>query len=297
MLPPPQLGAEIWTPTRPAGRPTFKTLRLARLPLLHLYIDESGSRHPDKAGVQSKRGDDWFSIGGVLIEQEREAAAKAHLAEFKGKWPQIRVPLHMTDMNSEKKGFAWIGKLDDERRTKFWTDLRTMLALVPVAGAACVIDRPGYNARGYGSRAGDAKWLLCRSAFDILIDRSAKFAKSRGRRLRVFYERSDPTTDQRVESYFQNIRDNGLAFDANTSARYRPMPQAELKELLLDIEGKPKENRIMQIADSYIYAISRGSYNRKFHVYRRMLEAGKLITSQVPGEDAAILGIKKYCFP
>jgi Protein of unknown function (DUF3800) len=120
-----------------------------RLPLLHLYIDESGSRRSDKTGVQSKRGDDWFSIGGVLIEQEREADAKAHLADFKAK--ANKGPLTHDGHELGKERFCMDRHLDDERRTKFWTDLRTMLALVPVAGAACVIDRPGYNARGYCS--------------------------------------------------------------------------------------------------------------------------------------------------
>jgi len=267
-----------------------------RLPILNLYIDESGSRHLDRPGAQTRRGDDWFSLGGILIKEADEATAQQRLADLLAKWPQIRAPLHMTDMNSERGPFSWVGRLDDEKRTRFWSDLRTFLALVPVAGTACVIDRPGYKARGYGSREGDQKWLLCRSAFDILLDRSAKYALQTKQRLRVFYERADPVTDGRIEGYFHNLRANGLAFDAQVSAKYQPISQPEFQATLLDIEGKPKNSRIMQIADCYIYSISRGAYNRKFHVYRRLMESGKLITTQVPGEQATILGIKTYCF-
>jgi hypothetical protein len=53
---------------------------------------------------------------------------------------------------------------------------------------------------------------------------------------------------------------------------------------------------MMRIADSYVYIIARGSYDSKFDTYRRISEAGKLIASQVPGKDAGVLGIKKYCF-
>jgi tripartite-type tricarboxylate transporter receptor subunit TctC len=35
-----------------------------------------------------------------------------------------------------------------------WSDYRTFLTTVPVAGTACVIDRPSYVARGYGKRYG-----------------------------------------------------------------------------------------------------------------------------------------------
>ena len=45
-------------------------------PLLHLYIDETGPRHPDRAAVPTKHGNDWFAVGGVLIRAEDEDGAK-----------------------------------------------------------------------------------------------------------------------------------------------------------------------------------------------------------------------------
>jgi hypothetical protein len=265
-------------------------------PLLHLYLDETGPRHPDKPSTGAKHGLDWFAFGGFLIRQEDEANAKTSLDQFKDKWPQISAPLHLTDMRAETKKFAWIGRLSGQDRDRFWSTYRTFLATLPVAGVACVIDRPGYVARGYGSRVGEAKWMLCRSAFDIVVERAAKFAKHEGRRLKVFYEMADPDTNDMVEGYFYNIQENGMGFDATTSAKYLPLTADDFGYLLLDIEGKGKSNRLMQIADSYVYAIARGSYERKFSIYRRISEGGKLVTSQVPPEMAATLGVKTYCF-
>jgi hypothetical protein len=267
-----------------------------RAPILHLYVDESGSRHPDKAGTIAKHGNDWFSMGGILVNQEDVETAKTKVRNFTKGWPQIRSPLHFTDMRANKQGFAWLGNLNQSSLDKFWSGYRTFLASLPVIGTGCIIDRPGYLARGYGKREGDAKWLLCRSAFDILLERSAKFAKSKGRRLKVYYEMADPTTNQRVESYYSNLKNNGLQFDTKNSAKYSPMTPEDFNFTLLDIEGKDKKNTLMQVADSYVYAISRGAYQSDFDVYRRIAQSGKLITSQVPGAQAALLGIKNYCF-
>jgi Protein of unknown function (DUF3800) len=268
----------------------------SKRPLLHLYIDETGPRHPDRSAALSNHGFDWFAIGGILIRAEDEDRAKLRLTNFTQRWPQIKAPLHLTDMRSEKKKFAWLGKLSVLDRERFWSGYRTFLANLPVAGTACVIDRPGYVARGYGKREGDTKWLLCRSAFDIVVERAAKLAKHQGRRLKIFYEMADPSTNKMIEAYFYNIKANGMGFDAKTSAKYLPLTPAEFEHLLLDMEGKDKTNRMMQIADSYVYSIARGSYQRKFVIYRRLAESGRLVTSQVPPELAPILGVKTYCF-
>jgi hypothetical protein len=107
---------------------------------------------------------------------------------------------------------------------------------------------------------------------------------------------ADPATNKMIEGYFYNIKGSGMGFDPNTSAKYLPPTPAEFEHLLLDIEGKDKSNRLMQIADSYVYSIARGSYQRKFVIYRRLAESGRLVTSQVPPELASTLGVKTYCF-
>jgi hypothetical protein len=267
-----------------------------RAPLYHLYLDESGSRHLDRRPEASTLRWDWFALAGLMVKAEDEAGVKGELSKFTSAWPHIRSPLHLTDMRAEKKGFAWLGRLSDDERTRFWSDYKRFLTSLPVLGAGCVIDRPGYMARGYGGRDRDVKWLLCRSAFDIVVERAAKFAKLEGRRLKVFYELADPLTDERTEGYFKRLRADGLEFAPETSGKYGPLAQNELGEILVGIEGKPKKSKIMQIADSYTYAIARGGYDRKFDVYRRIVEKGRLTTSAVPGEQARTLGVKYYCF-
>lgn len=56
------------------------------MPELTLYLDETGSRHPDKTSDASRAGRDWFSIGGIIIRREDEAGAKAQRDEFAGNW-------------------------------------------------------------------------------------------------------------------------------------------------------------------------------------------------------------------
>lgn len=107
---------------------------------------------------------------------------------------------------------------------------------------------------------------------------------------------ADPATNAMIEGYFERIKSNGMGFDVQTSAKYLPLTAADFQHLLLDIEGKDKANRLMQIADTYVYAVARGSYDRKFGIYRRLAESGRLVTSQVAIEHAPILGVKTYCF-
>jgi hypothetical protein len=76
-------------------------------PLLHLYIDETGSRHPDRPGTTAKNGNDWFAMGGILIKDEDQMAVRAAIENFKKQWPKIKAPLHFTDMRAKKKNFAW----------------------------------------------------------------------------------------------------------------------------------------------------------------------------------------------
>ena len=65
----------------------------------------------------------------------------------------------------------------------FYEDLYQLLRAAPVTGLACVIDRPGYNAR-YREKYGRQRWSLCKSAFTISVERAAKYARSLDCRLR-----------------------------------------------------------------------------------------------------------------
>ena len=53
-----------------------------------------------------------------------------------------------------------------------------------LVGLACVVDRPGYDAR-YREKYGRRQWHLCQTAFSIVVERAAKYARDSGRKLRV----------------------------------------------------------------------------------------------------------------
>lgn len=160
-----------------------------------------------------------------------------------------------------------------------------------------MIHRSGYLARGYGNRIGDAKWNLCRTAFNIVVERAAKFAQLRKGRLRVKYEGCNRDADQALKNYFALLKNNyGLGFDAAKSSKYAPMLPSDLTATLIDLERKDKRSKLMQIADTYVYALSKGRYDPAFDLYACLNVAGRLVTQQVPNDAVETIGIKHYCF-
>lgn len=263
---------------------------------LTFYMDETGNRHPDKKSDASRTGRDWFGFGGYLIKREDEPYAKQLREELANRWA-VKDPFHITDMLSEKKRFAWLGRSTQKQRSQFWNEYRDFLSTIPAIGLACIIDRPGYVARGYLEKYGNDRWLLCRSAFDIAVERAVKFAQSHNRKLRIIFE-SDPSLNSTVIDYFDNLKANGLAFDKDNSEKYAPLPQEVFASVLSTIEYKPKSNALLQIADSYIYALARGKYNRKFHIWREIRDRQRVMDFTLGGNADAIrsMGVKYYCF-
>jgi len=264
------------------------------MPQLNLYFDDTGSRHPDKKSDASRDGRDWFALGGFLIKQEDEDSAKRLHAEIVEKW-NIQKPFHLTDMLARRQGFSWLGKLTDENHDKFWWDYKTFLARIPAIGIACVIDRPGYVGRGYLEKHGANKWLLCRSAFDIMVERSVKIAKSQDRKLGIIFEGSVGTNDT-IKEYFKNLKENGLAFDQSNSTQYKPLSKEDFSSTLSTIEYKDKQSQLLQIADSYVYAMARNGYDKHFPLYIRLRDAKRIANFALSNEQIAEMGVKYYCF-
>jgi hypothetical protein len=266
-------------------------------PVYHLYIDDSGSRFLDRLAVDADSNPRWFSLAGVLAREEDEAQCKEMRASFVARWPKLTQPLHLTDMHSRRKGFAWLEELSLADRSAFWSEFHQMLGALPVIGQGCVVHRPGYRDRGYGSREGDAKWNLCRTAFNIVVERSAKIAYGEGRRLRVKYEGSDPKADAALRSYWALLkRGDGLGFNAINSAKYDPFPPDELAATLIDLERKDKRSGLMQIADTFALALSRGRYQSDFSTYAAISKSERRADDYVGAERAKVEGIKYYCF-
>lgn len=174
--------------------------------VMTLYLDDSGTRNPDRNPKEllSEHGHDWFALGGVIVrDADRDAVERAH-AEFCQRWP-INAPLHSCEIRTRKDNFAWIGTLDDAQQREFFDSLTHLIVTAPLIGIACVIDRPGYNAR-YREKYGHQRWSLCKTGFNVVVERAAKYARKQGYKLRVYVEKGDIRTDAIVRSYYDELR-------------------------------------------------------------------------------------------
>lgn len=215
--------------------------------------------------------------------------------QFRESWPQMGdSPLHSWEIRGCHGNFAWLGK-DTATRTLFLEQLESLLFALPVVGLACVIDRPGYNKR-YAEKYGRARWMLCKTAFAIVIERAVKHAQSRSRKLRVYLERSSKADDATVQSYYKSLKENGHCFDPETSAKYAPATGADYQQTLYEFRTKAKSSRLMQIADLYLWPICMGGYSAENRAYSRLMQAGKLIEHILPSDEVPILGSKYSCF-
>lgn len=261
-------------------------------PTYHLYVDDSGSRDLDKSDDQV--GSKWFALGGVLIAEEDEEAARASHAALCDRW-KITYPLHSYDIRTATENFAWIADLKPVERKAFFDDLSSFLVDLPVLGTACVVHRQGYNDR-YRAKYGQRRWALCKTAFSIVIERAAKYAHQNGRRLKVFYERSDRINERRLESYYAAMRDEGMPFDGGTSSKYAPLSAEELKRTLWECRKKFKSSPIMQVADLYLHPLCVGGYDADNRALVALRDKKRTIDCVLSAEDAQQVGIKYSCF-
>ena len=262
---------------------------------LNLYIDDSGTRHPTrKVGRVPAHGRDWFALGGIIIDEADEGEARELHANFVAKW-DFTNPLHSSEVRSQNKNFLWLRGLPKGEQEEFYEELFQLMREVPVVGIACVVDRPGYNAR-YLEQYNNNPWMLCKTAFTIVVERAAKYALASDALLRVLPERCNKIEDRSLKQYYRDMREQGLPFDAGTSNKYAPLTNEELKKTLYDIKLKEKTSPMAQLADLYLWPICMGGYDKNNRPYRRLLEEGKLIECVLP-EDAWPMQATKYsCF-
>lgn len=262
---------------------------------INLYLDDSGTRYPDHApGRLPKHGYDYFALGGVLIKEEDENIARELYSNFCKKW-QINYPLHSVDIRGKQKQFKWVGNLTENKQVLFYEELYQLLAQSPVIGIACIIDRPGYNHR-YLERYGHQRWLLCKTAFTVLIERAAKYSDEQGYKLRVLPEKCNKKEDGMLKEYYQYLKNNGMPFDQNTSSNYTPLNADDFKRLLYEFKLKEKSSPIVQLADLYLWPMAIGGYDRNNRPYKRLLQDKKLIDCFCEQDLLPFQGIKYSCF-
>lgn len=261
----------------------------------HLFIDDTGSRDPDKATPGPRRDRmDCFGLGGVLIKQEDVDEVKQRHAEFCIKH-EITYPLHSYKIRGGREDFGWL-KTPEKARV-FFPELDAFLLSLPVVGIAAIVDRPGYVAR-YREQYADRLWYMCKTAYSILIERAAKYADSQGRVLRVFFEESGKHEDRDIIQYAKALKRDGMPFNSSNSASYTSLMAEDFQRLVMgEPKRRTKKTAMLQIADLMLYPMAKGGYDPTYKPYVDLMAAGKLIDALLAPEDRPLLGIKYSCFP
>ncbi len=236
---------------------------------------------------------DYFALGGVLIKEEDIGTIFAEHKAFRSRW-DLSTPLHSTKIRGRREGFSWLKK-DPEKANRFFSDLDGLILSLPFVAMACVIDRPGYMARYEGKHA--EPWLLCKTAFSILVERSAKYARSLDRRLVIYFEESGKHEDRAIQAYARDLKTVGMPFEGATQAGYRSLAAEDFRSL---VQGEP--NRItkavpmVQFADLVLYALSKGGYAPDYPPFRALHDRRRILDALLPAEDLPQLGVKYSCF-
>lgn len=263
--------------------------------IINFYMDDSGTRHPDrKIGREPSHGYDYFSLGGILVDEKNEERVRQLYQEFCNNW-SIDYPLHSSEIRSHSKNFLWLGKLDENDKLRFYEELYQLMKSSMVIGLACVIDRPGYNTR-YRELYGRDRWSLCRTAFGIVVERACKYAIQKDCKLRILPERSSKTDDDFLNSYYQDLKNDGHPFNSDNAAKYSPLSNNEFNHCLYELKFKYKSSPMVQIADLYLWPMSIGGYHKSNRPYQKLLNDRKLIDCHLQDEELKTRGIKYSCF-
>jgi hypothetical protein len=262
--------------------------------VLNFYVDDSGTRAPNRKPLPfDPRRHEFFALGGVLINEEDEGTARTAYEDFRHRW-SIDYPLHSVEIRHCSGAFSWLKRGVDDYE-KFMRDLSRFLTTIDVVGLACVVDRPGYDAR-YRERYGRRQWHLCQTAFSIVVERAAKYARDNGRKLRVMPERSSRDDERRIWTYFERLREKGTPFESQSSAIYAPLHADELCDTLYELRFKGKSSPMAQVADLYLWPLAIAGYDVGNRAYGLLRTAGRLIESRLPESQWIARGTKYSCF-
>lgn len=264
-------------------------------PNFHLYIDDSGSRNPNHVAHPVREdGMDYFALGGILINELDMPALIASYDVFCKKW-DISYPLHSNEIRGRRQLFAWL-KTDQEVEERFLSELQAMMLEIPMIGFACVIDRQGYTDR-YKEKYNGQPWLMCKTAFSIIVERAAKYVQSQQGTLEIFFEQAGKTEDRNIKNYMRELKKDGQPFSKEGSDNYDALSVENLKSI---IKGEPREQTKksppIQLADLMLYPMVKGGHDNNYAPYRILLENGRLIDSLLDAKEREKRGIKYSCF-
>lgn len=260
---------------------------------IHLYIDDSGSRYSDRPQTLRNDGMDYFALGGVLINDEDIGHVLHAHSQLFSKWGLVE-PLHSTKIRGFRGSFSWLSK-DVQKANEFMKDLNYFVLNSPILSISCVIDRPGYVNR-YSEKHPNP-WLLCQTAFAILIERAAKYAQRQNRRLSVFFEGSGKVEDRSILRYMRSLKSDGMPFPGASAAGYESLTSDEFRQI---VRGEPsrvtKSVPMVQLADLVLYAMARGGYDEEYPPYRALHRHSKIIDAALTPNEIPSRGVKYSCF-
>lgn len=256
-----------------------------------LYIDESGSPKPNPNDAAT-----YFAVGGVLIKHQDESIIRQQVDEFKKRWHiESGVPLHGNEIRSRKKTFAWLGRMSEADRDRFLQDLTDTIIQCPIIVHGCVVSRKGYLDR-YLKVYGSSTWEMMKSAFSILLDRVSKYVAIQEGKVLVYFEKAGKKEDKLITDYFNDFRNSGFPFSAETSNKYAPLTPNQIQKVLTGIEGKSKTNPILQIADLCLYPVAKSKEQPDNRAFQDLRRYQKLVDTVLMPGDLEKMGIKYYCF-
>ena len=261
----------------------------------YLYIDDTGTRFPDKEPVIIRRdGMDCFALGGVLIKESDKEFIKEAYFSFCKQW-DIKYPLHSSEIRSMRDNFIWL-EGTAKQRENFLKSLEEFLLSLPVIGFATIIHRPGYNER-YAEKYTAERWLMCKTAYTILVERTVRYIKSVSGVLHIRYEEAGKKEDRAIEGYAKDMKNKGMPFNPKTSKKYDALTPDDYKKIIISApKRKKKTNLFVQIADLYLYPMAKSGYEPSYNPWVKFCENNKIIDTLLKKGDCAQKGIKYSCF-
>ena len=170
-----------------------------------------------------------------------------------------------------------------------------MIVQCPILVHGCVVSRRGYLDR-YLDRYGSNTWEMMKSAFSILLERVSKYVALHDGKVMVYFEKAGKKEDKLITSYFNDLRVSGAPFSAETSTKYEPLTSKQLQQVLSGIEGKSKNNPILQIADLCLYPVAKSKEQPQNRAFQLLNQHRKLVGTVLATDNLEKMGIKYYCF-
>jgi hypothetical protein len=203
-------------------------------PVFHLYIDDTGTRDINlESDLPRADGMDHFALGGFLVADGAVCEILAAHKQLSEKWG-LTYPLHSTRIRGRRKAFSWL-RTDLKKEAEFLSDLTSFIVGAPIVCISCVIDRPGYKARY--SKIYSEPWLLCQTAFAILVERACKYVARSNGNLSIYFEQSGEREDRAQVDYMKSLKTVGMPFPGSKAAGYRNLPAEDFKRIVI---GEPR---------------------------------------------------------